>query len=184
VLVLAAGGAAGWKLTRHHRPPALAARSTAPRRSGSSPAAGTLPAAASSSPPPFIQVSAAAAASPAAGPVQDVLASYFTAINQHDYQQYASLLTPALQQGVTPASFASGYGSTTDSGMTLTSIASADSGSVAASVTFTSQQDPAASPDGSACDDWQITLYLQPDGGSYQIGSPPSGYHAAYAPCA
>jgi hypothetical protein len=119
-----------------------------------------------------------------AGSVQGVLASYFTAINQHDYRQYASLLAPALQQGVTPASFASGYGSTTDSGMTLTSIASAASGLVAASVTFTSRQDPAASPDGSPCDNWQITLYLQSDGDSYQIGSPPSGYHAAYAPCA
>jgi hypothetical protein len=31
-------------------------------------------------------------------------------------------------------------------------------------VTFTSHQQPAESPDNSACDDWTITLYLVPDG--------------------
>jgi hypothetical protein len=192
VLVLAAGGTAAWAVTRHRPPVPLAARPRSPRSSGrpaaaSPPAASLAPASApaSSGPPPLVQVSPAAAASPVAGPVENLVTSYFTAINQHDYQQYASLLAPAEQPGTTPASFASGFGSTTDSDVSLTSIATADDGSaVAASVTFTSQQAPSSSPDDSPCDTWQITLYLQPDGPGYLIGPAPGGYAAAHSPCA
>jgi len=67
--------------------------------------------------------------------------------------------------------------------MTLTSLTPAGSGGFAATVAFTSHQDPADSPDNSSCTNWGITLYLVPQGGNYLIGTPPSGYTASYRAC-
>jgi hypothetical protein len=115
--------------------------------------------------------------------VEALVTNYFAAINEHNYQNYVSLLAPSVQQGMTPTQFKSGYGSTTDSNMVLTGISSAGAGSVTATVTFTSRQLPADSPDNSSCDNWQITLYLQPDGDSYLIGPPPASYRSSYNAC-
>ena len=123
------------------------------------------------------------ASNPAAPQVEALVASYFAAINAHNYQSYASLLTPSAAQNITQAQFNSGYGSTSDSNMTLTTISNPGPDSVAAALTFTSRQLPADSPDHSSCDDWQITLYLQVNGNSYLIGLPPVGYQASYATC-
>ncbi len=43
---------------------------------------------------------------------------------------------------------------------TLTGITDTGGGSLTANVSFTSHQNPADSPDQSACDDWQISVYL------------------------
>jgi hypothetical protein len=42
-------------------------------------------------------------------------------------------------------------------------------------VTFTSQQDPADSVDGSACNNWQLTLPLVQQGSGYLISVPAHG---------
>jgi len=110
------------------------------------------------------------------------LNSYFTAINNHDYQQYRRLLDAQVQRQETAATFAAGYRGSHDSAATLTGLTSSGA-QVAASVSFTSHQPAAVSPTHSGCTDWTITLYLTPQGGSYLIGSPPSGYHASYQAC-
>jgi hypothetical protein len=115
--------------------------------------------------------------------VAQFLADYFTAINHHDYQAYVALLDPAQAARESPARFAAGYGTTTDSDATLTSIAGRGNDTEAASVTFTSHQAPSASPDHSSCDVWQITLYLRPGDGGYLLRRPPSGYGARVRPC-
>jgi len=109
--------------------------------------------------------------------------SYFTAINQHDYSAYASLLDQQAQRQNPESTFDSGYATTTDSAETLTSISGTGSGGLAASLTFTSQQSPADSPDSSSCDQWSITLFLVPNGAGYLIGTPPSSYSASYQAC-
>jgi hypothetical protein len=60
-------------------------------------------------------------------------------------------------------------------------------GGLKATVTFTSHQDPAQSPDHSSCIDWKITLFLhrlphraEP---AYLIGMPPPGYRAGLQAC-
>jgi hypothetical protein len=130
-----------------------------------------------------VATTAAARASGAEPGVAEFLSDYFTAINHHDYQAYIALLDPAQAAKETPARFAAGYGTTTDSDATLTSIADLGSGRGAASVTFTSHQASSASPDHSSCDVWHITLYLNPNGGSYLIRRPPSGYQAHVRSC-
>ena len=56
-------------------------------------------------------------------------------------------------------------------------------GGLKATVTFTSHQDPAGSPDHSSCIDWRITLFLHRAGPAYLIGMPPSGYRAGLHAC-
>jgi hypothetical protein len=125
----------------------------------------------------------AARASAAEPAVATFLSEYFTAINHHDYQAYIALLEPAAAARQTPARFAAGYGTTTDSGAILTTITDLGGGREAASVTFTSHQAPSASPDRSTCDVWHITLYLSPDGGGYLLRRPPADYQAHVRSC-
>ena len=56
-------------------------------------------------------------------------------------------------------------------------------GGLKATVTFTSHQDPAQSPDHSSCIDWGITLFLHRAGATYLIGMPPPGYRAGLQAC-
>jgi hypothetical protein len=130
-----------------------------------------------------VHVAATAAQSPDAQSVASFLDSYFTAINAHDYQAYSALLTSALQQGLTQASFDRGYRGTADSAESLVNISQAADGDVAATVTFTSQQNPDQANHEEACTDWRISLFLTQSGNSYLIDRPPAGYHAASAPC-
>lgn len=130
-----------------------------------------------------VAVAPGVAGNPAAPQVTMLLNHYFTAINQHDYSAWVSLFDQQLQQPDPESSFDAGYATTTDSAVTLTSISGTGSGSLAASVTFTSKQSPADSPDNSSCDQWSITLFLVPNGSGYLIGPPPSGYHASYQAC-
>jgi hypothetical protein len=50
-------------------------------------------------------------------------------------------------------------------------------------VSFTSRQSPADSIDQSACNDWQLSLFLVPQGGGYVETAAPSSYHAVYTDC-
>jgi hypothetical protein len=130
-----------------------------------------------------VSVAAAAAATPVSPQVLTLLDRYFTAINGHNYSEYSSVLDQQMKQDNPSSSFATGYATTTDSAETITGISDTGSGDLAVTVTFTSHQNPADSPDNSSCTDWTITLYLVPQDGSYLIGSPPSSYSPSYQAC-
>jgi hypothetical protein len=189
LVVLAGGGYAVWKLVLHHGTnhpvagPSNHPSGTGPGAAGSTP----TPAGASSAPATpslpggfAVSVSPAAAGQPGEPQVVSFLRSYFTAINHHNYGQYASLVTSA--QRPTPAQFQSGFGTTRDSHATLTGLSPTGTG-VAANVTFTSHQQPSASPTGTSCTAWHITLFLESRGGGYRIGPAAPGYHARYRAC-
>ncbi|HTX29600.1 MAG TPA: hypothetical protein VME19_21555 [Streptosporangiaceae bacterium] len=184
VVVAAAGGAAAYELRHGHGRPGP------PAADGSGAAARPTTTHAGASAPPgaaggglAVEAAPSVAGNPALPQVMTLLRRYFSAINSHDYAAYSSLLSPQLLEQSTAAAFDSGDGSTADSGATLTGISATDAGGVAAAVTFTSHQEPADSPDNSACDNWSITLYLVPDGAGYLIGPPPPGYRATYVAC-
>ena len=197
VLVLAGGGFAAWKFLGHsNNHPTVAGSSTgAANQTGSGSGSGS-PAANSPSPLPTspstspattgpgagfpVAATAAAAQQPGEQQVISFLQSYFTAINNHDYGQYAPLVTPSERPS--PTVFENGFGTTTDSNATLTGLVPYGTG-VAATVKFTSNQSPSASPDGASCDAWHITLFLQPHGSSYRIGPAAPGYQARYHAC-
>lgn len=192
VVLLAVGGGAYALVSRYtsHKTaaspsgqPTQSAPSSAPTTpSGSTPSASPTasPTASSSN---GVIVQPGAASNPAEPGVVAFVNRYFTAINSHDYAAYNSLLVPKLQAINTRSDFETGYGTTTDSAQTLTSLTATSSGGEAATLTFTSNQSPAESPTKTSCTHWTITLYLEPNGGSYLIASAPSGYHAAYQAC-
>ncbi len=113
--------------------------------------------------------------------VGGLLVRYFAAVNHRRYQAYGSLF--AQRRQLTPREFAWGYRTSHDSNAVLVGIA-ALKGGLKATVTFTSHQDPAQSPDHSSCIDWRITLFLHRAGATYLIGMPPSGYRPVSRPAA
>jgi hypothetical protein len=201
LVVVAGAGVGAYKLvsmagqSSTSQPPTASSPAAAATRAGStSPASpagsGTTSATATTSPtgsasfPGGVALGPGVTAGKATTRAQAVLAHYFHGINTHDYTEYASVLDAGRRAAQPESSFNAGYGSTRDSGMTLTSLADTGGGELAATVTFTSHQDPAQSIDGSACNNWTLTLYLAPQGdGSYLITHAPVGYHAAHSDC-
>jgi hypothetical protein len=112
--------------------------------------------------------------------VATFLGRYFRAINTHDYAVYSSLFVPEMRSSF--QNFDTGYRSTSDSHAVLTGI-SPIPGGLAAAVSFISHQQPVDSPTGTACTSWDITLYLEPHGGTYWIMHAPPSYHAHYQAC-
>ena len=200
VAVLVAGGgafAAVTLLTGKHHPgsapsstPTIQSSATTPSASASSsPAASSSPTASptaspTGSPTPSgITAGTGVEGNPAEPGVVAFLNSYFAAINAHDYAAYNALLDPQLQKNNSQSTFDSGYATTKDSAETLTRIADTGGGGEAATVSFTSHQNPADTPTHTECTSWTITLYLEPNGTGYLEGPPPAGYHASYQAC-
>jgi hypothetical protein len=129
-----------------------------------------------------VRVVAAVASSPEEPQVDAYLNRYFSSINTHNYNEYNSLLDAQEQQADSQSSFNSGFATTKDSNEMLTGIQDTG-GNVTATVSFTSRQNTADSVDGSACNNWQISLILAPQGNSYVMTAAPAGYHAAYTDC-
>ena len=101
-------------------------------------------------PPPSVSpsvVSVAPGVKPASAQVEIVLSHYFQGINKHNYAEYASSQTAQGKADQPEASFDSGYATTADSRMTLTSLTPTGAGDLTATVTFTSRQSPADSVD-------------------------------------
>ena len=112
--------------------------------------------------------------------VAALLDRYFAAVNHRAYQAYARLF--AQPGRLTPHEFTWGYSTTHDSNAVLAGL-TAPKGGLKATVTFTSHQDPAHSPDHSSCIDWTIALFLHRAGPAYLIGMPPRGYRAGLHAC-
>lgn len=180
VLIIAAGAA--WAALAHLGPAGHASqppvrptvRTSAPAASPAAPLAQG----------PQVSVAPLAASSPYETTVLSLLVSYFTAINDHDFTAYQQLFDPELRAAESATVFSAGYGTTTDSAITLTSIGVIGTGELVAEVTFVSHQQPVASPTDSACTAWTVSLYLLQHNGSYELQQPPPGYQVSYTACA
>jgi hypothetical protein len=199
LVMLAAGGGAYALVSRSSKhdttqPPASpAAASPATPTAASSASASTSPSGGASP-----SVSASASTSPTSGlvsvgpgvasnstesAVEATLNLNFKAINAHDYAEYQSARNPQEQAAESQSAFASGYGSTSDSGITLTSLASDANGEQEATVTFTSHQAAGTGIDGSSCNNWKLIYFMVPQGSGYLIGPSPSGYQPTHSDC-
>ena len=152
---------------------------------------------ASSSPPPAPVTSAGpppvgqaglvaigpAASGPAAPHVAAFLSRYFQAINARDYPAYRSMYDPASNPAQREAGFRAGYRTTQDSAITLAGLIPSGAGGWLATVTFTSHQDPSASPTGTSCDRWRVPYELAPAGATFVLEHVPPGYHASARSC-
>jgi hypothetical protein len=132
---------------------------------------------------PVVGIASLAGTQPHAAAVDTFLGRYFMAINNHDYRAYLHLFGPQSRGALSGAGFETGYGTTRDSAERLTELVATAPGQVAATVTFTSHQSPAASSAHAGCLRWKITVYLVRQGGRYVIGNPPADYFAQDQPC-
>jgi hypothetical protein len=152
--------------------------STPPPASATASASTTASASVTATPAPspsLVAIGPGVATGTAIAPVETLLSTYFQGINTHNYGEYSGTLTAQNKADQTQSSFDSGYSTTTDSDMTLTSVTSTGGGDLTATVTFTSHQSPADSVDNSACNDWTLNFYLAPNGTGYLIAPAPAG---------
>jgi hypothetical protein len=162
------------KTTQPASPTPAASASTSPSKSPTPTPSPTLS---------LVSVAPGVTSSAAEPQVETVLSHYFHGINSHSYPEFAKTLNPAAQANEPQSRFESGYATTTDSGMTLTSLTDSGSGGLVATVTFTSHQAPADSYDNSACNAWTFNFYLVPQGSGYLITPDPPGYHPTGSDC-
>lgn len=130
-----------------------------------------------------MRVASGVASNPAAPQVDAFLNRYFNSINTRNYGEYNSLLDAQKQQSDSRSSFDSGFATTKDSNEVLTSIENTGGGTLTANVTFTSRQSPSDSIDQSACNNWQLSVFLVSQGSGYVMTAAPAGYHASYTDC-
>jgi hypothetical protein len=195
LLAAAASGLGSWYAVRSTPAAHQSVRVAALNPATSSPPASssTTTSAPPSSPPPppsaaapspsdtLVTLAPPAAGYPDAAAIQPVIAEYFRAINSRDYAGYLTTQSPG--SAMTEQQFQSGFRSTVDSDVLVTSIATAPDGRPAADVTFTSRQQPQDGPSGESCTNWQVTMFFDPNAGTYTIGAPPADYRASYQAC-
>jgi hypothetical protein len=169
---LATGGFGAWWISSHHAGP----RSTSAGDRSRSPSPSSPVAPAPTAANDAVAIAPAVARNPAAQRAAALLKAYFGSINSHDYGAYSLLFIPEIRQSA--EHFNAGYRSTTDSGATLVGLTSAGAQDLAATVTFTSRQNPADSPDHATCDKWNVVLTLSSTGTGtgYLIARSPAGY--------
>ena len=199
-VALLAGGVTAWTAFGHHQRLSSGARLSSssqttaasraappsPRPAHSGHPGTAIPASSPSATPGSgftVLIAPALSHSPAARPVDGLLMTYFTAINTHNFQLYASTFLPSIRHQLSPASFASGYQTTRDSGASLVGLGTSAEHRLAATVTFSSTQKPVPSLGVTNCTYWAITLYLGKHGNGFLIGPEPSGYHPYHHAC-
>jgi hypothetical protein len=193
VVIAAAAGAGSWYAVREasaaSRPPTPAPSVTPSPPPSSEPAptpSSPSPPHASSQPQTspasgLVSLAPAAAQYPGAASIQPVITEYFQGINSRNYAEYGATESPG--QALTLQQFQTGFRSTEDSNVIVTSITTAPDGRPAADVTFTSRQQPQDGPSGESCTNWQITMFFDGNAGTYTIGAPAAGYAASYQAC-
>ncbi|WP_329002416.1 hypothetical protein OHA18_04780 [Kribbella sp. NBC_00709] len=130
----------------------------------------------------LIAVAPEAAQDPTAADVVRLLTSYFTAINNHDYDSYQVLLTRAARATQSRKQFTDGFRSTVDSEITLVGLGTATDGRQLAQVSFVSTQNAEDGPDGQTCTRWTVGKFIEGQGADLQIGKALSG-HASREAC-
>jgi hypothetical protein len=174
---LAAGGLGAWWISGHNS----RVRPTSAGLQTASPSASRRGAPQSAAASDAVAIAPGLAREPAARGVTAFLKTYFGAINSHNYGVFSSLFVPQIRESLDH--FNAGYRSTTDAGARLTGLSTTGAQSLAATVTFTSHQNPADSPNHAACDTWNVVLSLDSTGAGYLIAPSPAGYQPSVQAC-
>lgn len=117
-----------------------------------------------------VTVAPALSGQPDVAAVAATLGTYFTAINERDYDTYRAVLVGAQDRVGGEQDFLRRFRSTTDSDVRLVGLRHDGDGTILATVTFRSTQDPVDAPDGaSPCVSWVLTYPLVAEGGDLLI---------------
>jgi hypothetical protein len=176
VVVLVVGGASLAVRGVPERAPTGAAMtdpapSTAPRNSSARPT--------EDAPAPdtgLVRIAAGAAEHPSAAAVRQLLDRHFSAINDGDYDRWATTVVPRRAADQPRTSWRQAYRSTIDESIVVNGITTT-SGQLAVELTFTSRQNPADAPAdlrvGRIC--WSSTWPVTTTSGGLLIGTPAEG---------
>jgi hypothetical protein len=117
-----------------------------------------------------VQLSPAARSHPRAEQVQQLLQAYFDAINNHDYDAWAEVVTAPQTQHQDSARWLQAYASTVDSSIWVQSLAGTP---LQVAVRFTSEQDPELAPPDLQvdCIDWALSYQIVERDGQLVVGS-------------
>lgn len=117
-----------------------------------------------------VQLSSAARSQPRADQVQQLLQAYFDAINNHDYDAWAQVVTAPQTQHQDSARWLQAYASTVDSSIWVESLSGSP---LRAALHFTSEQDPELAPPDLQvdCIDWALSYQLEDRDGRLVVGS-------------
>lgn len=128
------------------------------------------PAPTSSGPAPLVRLGPGVSDTPVASEVSALLEQYFTAINDGGYEQWLATLTER-RQVTTRDTFHRNYATTVDDDVVLKAVTVRADGTVVATATFRSRQDPANAPANLrvGCLRWTITYPLVREGGKLKI---------------
>jgi len=134
-----------------------------------------------------IAVAPALEANPRTPAIVAQLRRRYTDINNRNFDDYWKMYTPdyakTLGYPAKAPEVARGYRSTVVSNIHLTQLITQRDGRLAATVTFTSNQDAADGPDNQTCTKWTVGFSFKTVSGVYLIDTPPSNYNANYDPC-
>lgn len=123
-----------------------------------------------------VEVSADVWAHPASGPVQDLMARHFGAINAKNYPAWAATVSPVRAAELPEPAWREAYASTTDGTVRISRIDEVGPGRLLALVSFVSVQRPADAPDalrtGRIC--WRSTYALVGEPMVIEAGNPGS----------
>jgi hypothetical protein len=189
VAVLAGLGVAGGvALTSHPAnvavtsPPTATTSTTTVPSSSTSASTSTAP---STAPPTTASVVpvAAAATTTDPGPAEQTLGRYFAAVGAANWQGAWATFSPAEQSRASPAQIAQGATGSQDSAIVIETLTANANGSEVANVSFQSTQPPANSPNGSACDDWNLDYTLIPAGSALLIDQVAPVSNPPYSAC-
>jgi hypothetical protein len=113
-----------------------------------------------------------------------VLSTYYRAVNNKDYDVAWMQYTPQQQQRIgSVEAYTAGEASSYVIGATLVGVSQQSSGVDLATVTFSTSQSPADSPDGQGCDSWSLVYTMVQVGGAWRIDKAAGAGGPLYRPC-
>jgi len=121
-----------------------------------------------------VQMSEEARSHDRAGEAQQLLQSYFDAINQHNYTSWSQTVTADASRTQNSAQWLQAYATTVDSSIVMQSV---QDDPLEVSVSFTSQQDKDLAPKAlpASCIRWTLTYRLLTEGDRLVVGSTAAG---------
>ncbi len=121
-----------------------------------------------------VQMSPSVRADARSAVVQELLQDYFDAINQHDYESWAHVVSSSMSAGQSSDQWTRAYATTVDSSIWVQSMSG---NPIRVKLRFTSQQDPSLAPKDLPvdCIHWTVVLQLASRGGEVVVGSTVAG---------
>jgi len=132
-----------------------------------------------------VQLSADAAAMPYGSAVQQVLQTYYNAINDKDYLEWESVVTQSFIQANPEQNWLSAYRFTQDGSMYVYRIDAGPQGSLRVLLSFTSLQDAAHEPIYApyTCINWHSVLPLVLQSTGWKVDTGANGQHPPTTQC-